>query len=92
MTQSDIVGTHNPVIQHEELVMDLTYTEKCFEYDKLHDKELARQREKDAEHDKLIAEISMRMKSYVSVPVWLKVIVFLNLALSATAIGMILLK
>lgn len=57
-----------------------------------HDKELARQRAKDAEHDSILAELSASVKSHMSVPVWLKVIVFLNLALSATAIGMILLK
>ena len=57
-----------------------------------HDKELARQREKDAEHDSILAELSAIVKSSACVPVWLKVVVFLNLALSATAIGMILLK
>jgi hypothetical protein len=62
--------------------------------DSEHDSELARQRRKDIEHDQMITEISARLARIecVNIPMWLKVIVFLDLILSVTAIGMILLK
>ena len=58
------------------------------------DEELARQRDKDDEHDQKLAELSARVKGVgrISIPMWLKVIVFLNLILSATAIGIVLIK
>ena len=59
-----------------------------------HDAELDRQRKKDDEHDRLLKELSVDVERLrrASAPVWLKVIVLLDLILSITAIGMILLK
>jgi ferredoxin len=81
---------------------------KNFEDDKERDKELARQRDKDDEHDAelgklrkkddehehLLKELSadVELLHHTSVPMWLKVIVFLNLILSVVAIGMTLMK
>ena len=58
-----------------------------------HDAELDRQRKKDDEHDRLLKELSVAVEQlrHASVPMWLKVIVFLNLILSVAIIGMILL-
>jgi len=55
---------------------------------------LKRYAEKDKEHDCLLSELFARLEGigHVAIPMWLKVIVFLNLILSVTAIGMILLK
>ena len=59
-----------------------------------HDAELDRQRKKDDEHDRLLKELSVDVEQlrHVGVPMWLKVVVFLNLILSVVAIGMILFK
>ena len=81
---------------------------KNFEDDKGRDKELARQRDKDDEHDAelgnlrkkddehdhLLKELSadVELLHHTSVPMWLKVVVFLNLILSVVAIGMTLMK
>ena len=64
------------------------------ENDDEHDAELDRQRKKDDEHDRLLKELSVDVERLrrASAPVWLKVIVLLDLILSITAIGMILLK
>ena len=59
-----------------------------------HDAELDRQRKKDDEHDRLFKELSVDVEHlrHAGVPMWLKVVVFLNLILSVVAIGMILFK
>lgn len=56
--------------------------------------ELARQRMKDMEHDRALAEIYDRLKrgDCGSVPAWLKAVVLLNLVLSAVAIWAILFR
>lgn len=55
---------------------------------------LKRYAEKDKEHDCLLSELFASLKGigHVAIPMWLKVIVFLNLILSATAIGMVLMR
>ena len=52
------------------------------------------ERKKDDEHDRLLKELSVDVEQlrHVGVPMWLKVVVFLNLILSVVAIGMILFK
>lgn len=59
-----------------------------------HDAELDRQRKKDDEHDRVLAELlaGMEQLRHAGIPMWLKVIVFLNLILSVVMIGMVLLK
>ena len=55
---------------------------------------LKRHTEKDKEHDSMLFALSTRLERLGSIPapMWLKVLAFLNLILSATAIGMVLMK
>ena len=59
-----------------------------------HDNELERQRNKDAEHDRLLMELSERIVKIETfrIPLWLKIAIVLNALVSVTAIALSLLR
>lgn len=59
-----------------------------------HDNELERQRNKDAEHDRLLMELSERMVKIATfrIPLWIKIAIVLNALVSVTAIALSLLR
>lgn len=94
--QAKQISQNRILIQDNRARNDDQDKELCRQRDKdaEHDKELERQRGKDAEHDRLLTELSERMAKIETfrIPLWLKFAIVLNALMAATAITLSLLK
>ena len=94
--QAEQISQNRSLIQDNSARNDNQDKELARQRDKdaEHDNELERQRNKDAEHDRLLMELSERIVKIETfhIPLWLKIAIVLNALVSVTAIALSLLR